>query len=76
MVWRWLGRHTLKNTEIETFTGAETDSPPEIEPVATWFIEHGLSKPEQDFPLRRMLNGGDAPPRIKVRHFVNDEIGT
>ena len=37
----------LKDAEIETFTGAEPESPPAIEPVATWFIEHDLSKPEQ-----------------------------
>ncbi len=65
MVWRWLGG-TLKDAEIETFTGAEPDSPPEIEPVAIWFIEHDLSKPEQGFRLRRMLNGGGAPPRIDI----------
>lgn len=57
---------TLKDAEIETFTGQEPASPPEIPPTETWFIEHDLSKPEQGFRLRRMLNGGGAPPRIDV----------
>jgi hypothetical protein len=56
----------LKDAEIETFTGAEPESPPAIEPVATWFIEHDLSQPEQGYRLRCMLNGGGAPPRIDV----------
>jgi hypothetical protein len=65
----WYGNgwdNALKDAEIETFTGAEPDSPPEIESVAIWFIEHDLSKPEQGFRLRRMLNGGGAPSRIAV----------
>jgi hypothetical protein len=65
----WYGNgwdNALKDAEIETFTGAEPDSPAEIGPVTIWFIEHDLSKPEQGFRLRRMLNGGGAPPRIDV----------
>jgi hypothetical protein len=70
----WYGE--LKDAEIEIFTGAGPDSPPEIEPVATWFIEHDLSKAGQGFRLRRMLNGGGAPLRIDVdvRAATLDEL--
>jgi hypothetical protein len=60
----WYG--ASKDAEIEIFTGIKPESPLEIKPVATWFIEHDLSKPEQGFRLRRMLNSGGAPPRIDV----------
>jgi hypothetical protein len=56
----------LTGAEIEIFVGADPEAPPSIEPVATWLVEHDLSKPEQGFRLRRMLNGGGAPPRIDL----------